>query len=177
MTLPNTNRRRPTNQGYTLLEAIIYLAVLTVLAMVFISLLFSMTQTYTEFRLTRAIASSALLGLERLTREIKQATSLDLVTSNLGAHPGRLVLNTTTADGTPTTIDFYLSAGSLMVKEGSNAAASTTAALVTVDNLIFQSINAAESVAVKIELTLSASRGQLSRAEKFYATAVLRGSY
>lgn len=163
-------------KGYTLVEAIIYVAILTVLSVTFISLLFTMTRTYTEFRLARDIVSSASLGLERMVREIRQARSVDL-SSILGVHPGRLLLNTIDGAGAPTTIDFYLSSGTLMVKQGTGAAASTTAARVNVDNLIFRQINTVKSAAIKVELTLSSARGQLSRTEKFYATAVLRGSY
>ncbi len=163
-------------KGYTLVEAIIYIAILAILSIVFISLLFTMTQSYTKFRLERDLASSASLGLERLARETRQAKSIDLA-STLGSHPGRLFLNTTDSAGAATTIDFYLLDSTLMVKPGSAMAASTTAARVKVDNLVFRQINTAESSAVKIEMTLSSSRGQISRTAKFYATAVLRGSY
>lgn len=164
-------------RGYTLVEAIIYLAILAGLAVIFIHLLFSLVQAYGDFRLTRDLVSSASLGLERLTREIRLAGALDPSTV-LGVHPGRLVLQTTDQNGLPTTVDFFLSgAGALMIKQGSGPAASTTAALVRVDNLVFRQINNLKSQAVKVEMTLSASRGQLTRAEKFYTTAVLRGSY
>ncbi|MBI4136129.1 MAG: prepilin-type N-terminal cleavage/methylation domain-containing protein [Candidatus Vogelbacteria bacterium] len=163
-------------KGYTLVEAIIYVAILAILAVTFISLLFTMVQAYTEFRLARDLVSSAALGLERVGRETRQAASVDPA-STLGSHPGRLLLNTTNESGAPKTVDFYLSAGALMIKDGAALAASTTSGLVTVDNLVFRQINTAESQAVKVELTLSASRGSLTRTEKFYDTAVLRGSY
>lgn len=164
-------------RGYTLLEAIIYIAILAVLSVIFVNLLLTMVRTYTEFQLARDIASSASLGLERMTREIREASNVDLGLSALGAHPGRLVLNTTDDSGSPTTIDFYLSAGTLMVKEGSGVAASLTTARVNIDNLLFRQINTANSSAIKVELTLSSARGALVRTEKFYNTAVLRGSY
>lgn len=164
------------DSGYTLVEAIIYIAILAALTVTFISLLFIMTRSHTKFRLERDIASSASLGLERLAREARQAASVDLA-SALGSHPGRLLLNTTDENGAATTVDFYLSDGTLMVKQGSALAASTTAARIRVDNLVFRQINTAESSAVKIEMTLSGSRGDISRTAKFYATAVLRGSY
>lgn len=164
------------NQGYTLLEAIIYIAILAALAVTFVHLLFTMARAYTEFQLERSLTSSATLGLERLVREIRQAKSVDPL-STLGSHPGRLLLNTTDQTGAATTIDFYLLNDTLMVKEGAGQAASTTAKNVNADNLVFHQINAANSSAVKIEMILTAARGTITRAEKFYATAVLRGSY
>ncbi|MFH1170149.1 MAG: type II secretion system protein [Candidatus Vogelbacteria bacterium] len=164
------------NHGYTLVEAIIYIAILAVLAVTFVSLLFTMVRAYTEFQLERSLTSSASLGLERLVRETRQAKNIDPA-STLGSSPGRLLLNTTDEAGAATTRDFYLSLDTLMVKEGSGAAASTTAQNVTVDNLIFRQINTPNSQAVKIEMTLTAKRGTAFRTQKFYSTAVLRGSY
>src|SRR3989344_1463298 len=103
-------------KGYTLVEAIIYLAILAILTVTFISLLFTMVQAYTEFRLARDLVSSAALGLERLVRETRQAASVDLGLSVFGTPPGRLVLNTTDETGLPATVEFYLAAGTLMVK-------------------------------------------------------------
>ena len=158
------------------MEAIIYIAILAVMVVVFVQLLFTMTRSYTSFRLSRDIVSSSSLALERMVGEIRKAEGVD-VGSTLGTSPGRLVLNTTDEVGAATIIDFYLSDGVLMVKEGNNVAASTTSARVTVDNLVFRQITTSESKAVKIDLTLSASRGNVSRSAKFYSTAVLRGSY
>ncbi len=173
MFLKAKNYKLEACRGYTLIEAIIYISILAMLSVLFISLLFSMANSHTEFRLMRNITSSASLALERLSREIKQARNVDVG----GSTPGRLLLNTTDGGGLATTVEFYLSAGTLMLRAGSAAPASTTARYVTVDNLIFRQINTTESSAVKIEMTLSASRGTVSRTEKFYTTAVLRGSY
>src|SRR3989338_8641633 len=117
MSLQATNYKPQASHGYTLVEAIIYVAILAGLAVVFISLLFTMTRSYAQFRLERDIASSASLGLGRLVREARSAASVDPA-SVLGSHPGRLRLNTTDENGLAITLDFYLSAGALMVKEG-----------------------------------------------------------
>src|SRR3989344_9123849 len=179
MSLQATSYKLQANHGYTLIEAIIYIAILAVLAVTFVSLLFTMVRAYTEFQLERSLISSASLALERLVRETRQAKNVD-PTSALDSHPGRLLLNTTDDAGVPTTRDFYLSLGTLMVREGigiGSVTASTTAANVSVDNLVFRQINTVNSQAVKIEMTLTAKRGTATRTQKFYSTAVLRGAY
>ncbi len=163
-------------RGYTLVEAIIYIAILAMLVVVFIQLLFSLTRSYASFRLARDLVSSSGAALDRMISEIRRAESID-VSSTLGVSPGHLVLNTTDEGGEATTVDFYLSNNALMVEEGGGSVASTTSARVTVDNLVFRQITTAESSAVKVELTLSAARGAVTRTAKFYTTAVLRGSY
>ena len=165
-----------TNRGYTLIEAIIYIAILAVMVVVFVSLLITMTRAYASFRLARDIVSSSETALERLIGEVRNAGGVN-ASSVLGTDPGRLVLDTTDGNGAATTMDFYLFNDVLMLKEGSNVAASTTSARVKVDNLVFRQINTAESSAVKVEMTLSASRGTVNKIAKFYTTAVLRGSY
>ena len=173
MFLQATSYKLKPSSGYTLIEAIIYIAILAVLAVTFISLLFTMTRAYVNFRLTRDIVSSSSLALERMIGEIRRAEAVNVSS----ALPDRLVLDTTDNGGSATTMVFFLSSGVLMIKEGSGAAASTTSARVVVDNLVFRQTNTPESSAVKVEMTLSASRGEVTRTEKFYATAVLRGSY
>ncbi|MEK7585108.1 MAG: type II secretion system protein [Patescibacteria group bacterium] len=169
----------PTQRGYTLIEAIIYVAILAMLCVTFISLLFAMTRSYTSFRLAREITDSALIALERMTYEIRRASSIDLAQSTLDTHPGHLTLNTTDENDAPTTIEFYLTADNILLIEegGAGQTASTSAARITVENLVFKQINTTEGEAVKVELTLSNNQGQVSRTEKFYTTAVLRESY
>ena len=171
-----TNYKLQTNSGYTLVEAIVYVAILAILSVVFINLLLTMTRSYAEFRITRNLNTSAQAAMERLVRSIRNATSVD-ISSTLGTNPGRLVLNTLDGSGDPLTIDFYLSDDTLMVKEGSGAAASTTAKYVTVDNLIFRKLTTPVSSVVKIEMTLGVNHGAINKTAKFYSTAVLRGSY
>ncbi|MBI2097384.1 MAG: hypothetical protein HYT46_00385 [Candidatus Vogelbacteria bacterium] len=163
--------------GYTLLEAIIYIAILAGLSVLFINLLFTMVRAYTQFQLERNLTSSAALGLERLVRETRQATSANSLASTFNTNPGKLVLNTVDSGGLPTTVEFFLTGSTLMVKAGSGQAASTTAKNVNVDNLIFRQISTVNSSAIKIEMTLTAHRGATARTGKFYSTAVLRGSY
>lgn len=162
--------------GTTLIETLVYVFLLGLFAVLVVNLLTAMMTSYAQFRGISDTTHSASVAFERLVRELRQAEGINSITPT---HPGRIVLNTREADGDPTTIEFYINAGTLMIREGAAAAASSTSPQLTVSNLTFQQIDTAESQAVRVEMTLSRSAvGRVpARADKFYDTIVLRGSY
>lgn len=164
------------NKGYTLLEAVIYVAVLGFLSIVLISTVILTSRTFIGFQVVNRLDESATLTLDRMVREIRQANSVDLGQSTFGSSPGRLVLNTTIG-GTATTMQFYLQNGVVLVKQGSAAAATSTSPSVQATSLIFRYLTTSRSQAVRVELTLAKANGVGARTETFYTTAVLRGSY
>lgn len=174
MTMKFSRRRL----GMTLVETVIYAAILAVVAIAVVSMLLAGLRTFANFRLARNISQSAEVALERLGREIRRAESVDLTQSSLGVHPGRLALTFPIEAGSETA-EFYLSGPTLpvlvLVRGGAEIA--LTAEGITVENLIFRPANTSLSEGVKIELRLAAAAGSLRRAENFYLTAGLRGSY
>ena len=122
------------------------------------------------------VIAAAVVSLERMIREIRLANTIASA-SVFNAHPGHLILTTIDQNGDPATIEFYLSNDTLMIKEGVAMAASSTPASIRADNLVFRQINTSHSKAVRVELTLTDYRSHTPRSEKFYALAVLRGSY
>lgn len=156
-------------QGFTLTEVLVYLAILTILSVLVVSVLMVILRSYSSLRLSRSLQESAVISMERMTREIKQAENLDLVNSIFDINPGKLVLGTGT--------EFYVDNGTLMIKESAGTAATSTSADITVDNLAFVRIVNEQSEAVRVELAVTATRGNQSRQAKFYSVAVLRGSY
>src|SRR3989344_3684025 len=125
---------RAYQRAFSLVEMLIYAAILA-LALVI-------------------IAQSGASAFDRLTRDIRQSQSINVAGSTLGAHPGKLILNTSTASGTPATLEFYVESGALNVKQDSVFLGALTSPKVAVSNLIFRSISTAESSGVKIELSL-----------------------
>jgi type II secretory pathway pseudopilin PulG len=164
-------------RGYTLVEAIFYVAILAVLAVLIVNLLLITSRSFLLFRINRGFNHSAAVAVERLALETRQASTIDLGLSVLDAHPGRLVLNSTTAAGAPLTLDFKVESGVLTLSENGAASQPLTAAISAVENLIFRRLNTTESEGVKMELRLRDTRGVIDRSENFYFTAVLRGSY
>ncbi len=166
-----------TKRGFTLIESIIYAALASLLVITCFTLLFNMMRVYANFRSARTLTHSATVGLDRILREIKQASSVDTANSTFNASPGRLKLNTTDSSGNPTTIDFYVRGNVIVAQNGSGVVATTTDEALQITNLIFRNHPTTNSEAVSIELTLTDSRPATARSAKFYGTGVLRGSY
>lgn len=165
------------SRGFTLVELIIYVFVVTMIMLMVLAGLFRITQMFTEFRLTRDLNDSSILILEKVVREIRWAHEVDMGQSILGVDPGRLVMNSTDDAGDPVVIEVSVSGGDLvLIRDGSVVGSLTTDSLV-VDEVIFDRVATVHSEAVKISLTLLAASGNVSMEKTFSTTAVLRESY
>ncbi len=165
-------------KGFTLVEMVVYAAVLGVLSVLAINSTFIMTQAYASLRVSRDLNQSATAVLERMTREIRAASGID-PSSVTGTNPSDLVLNTKDAGGAITTVEFYkdLTDNLIKVKEGGIAKGSLMTSSTQVNNFVVRTMSGTNSKAVKIELTITATRGTKSKTRNFYNTVVLRGSY
>jgi Tfp pilus assembly protein PilW len=166
--------------GFTLVETIFYLTFLLILLAVVIMLVLSLARTYQTIQSTKNLESSAVFSMERMTREIRNATSVDTLHSVLATSTaGVLALNTTDDSGNPQTVKFYLapSTGALSVDSKGIYVGPLTLSGVTVNELEFQLSTSTNSQAVKIDLGLTSVVGSASTTTNFYSTIVLRGSY
>lgn len=165
------------NTGFTLIEMIIYVVILGIIAVLAINSSLEMTKAYVNLRVSRDMNASATAMLERMTREIRGASDIDLAQSTLGANPGRLTLNTKDAVGADTTVEFYWENGLIKVKEGGVAKGALMTPSTQASNFIVRTLSNDNSKAIKIDLTVAATRGNVSKIRNFYNTIVLRGSY
>ncbi len=162
-------------KGFTLIEIIIYTAIIAIIFILVVNSLTVVIRAFNQGRVAIKINNSAELAMERMTREIRFAYDID-ISSVLG----HLVLSTYSISSpeTPTTIEFYLDSGKLMVKEGVWPADQLTSSDLSVTNLVFRQITAySTSKAIKIEMTIQGSSGNYQKTENFYNTAILRKSY
>jgi len=164
-------------QGFTLIEALAYVALLAIILLAVIGLLAAMMTSYRSLKVSRDVAIVAGVVLDRIATEVRSGESIDVLGSNFGIHPGLLRLNTRDAGGNPTTVEFFLADGAVKIKEGGLDKGSLSASSTRVTNLIFRRLTASTSEAVRTEITIEASKSGRVRSENFYLTNVLRGSY
>ncbi len=168
-----------TDKGFTLMEALIYVAIIALLTVVVVNTAMVMTVTSAKARLKQNILGEGGVSLERLVREIRLADSVDVSGSTFGVHPGVLKLNTIigASDETSTTREFYLTGNTLMMKEGSDDAVPFTENI-NITRLVFYHIDTATtSKAITIEMTAEDTVRKLTESRTFYTTSVLRRSY
>ncbi len=167
---------RNKKQGFTLVEMIIYIAFFAVLSVLAISSTLIVMKSFYSIRLTQNINQSATVGLERMSREIRNAYGIDTVQSTFGANAGRLTLRTKDAGGADMIIEFYVTGNQLFIKEGGVDKGSLMTRNAVLTNLVFRQIANPNSRAVKIEMTIRDTRGALQKDVNFYNTIILRGS-
>ncbi len=170
----HTNIRKT---GVSLIEMLVYIALLTSVTTLVVNGLVTMSKTYNNVKLSKNITASATSALSRMVYEIRQAQSIDTGQSTFVTSPGQLTLNTTLANGAVTTVRFYVSGGVIKVMTGGVDGGQITLSNTIVTNLVFNQIQNSLSNAVKISLTLQSSVGSKTKTETFYTTAVLRNFY
>jgi Tfp pilus assembly protein FimT len=163
--------------GVSLVEMLVYVALLTSVTTVVINGMITMSSTYNSLRLSKNVTTSATTALSRMVYEIRQAQSIDTTQSTFVTSPGQLTLNTTPASSASTTVKFYVQNGVLRVATGGVDEGQITLSNTTVTNLVFNQIQNSISKAVKISLTLQSTVGSKTKTETFYTTAVLRNIY
>lgn len=162
-------------KGFTLVEMIVYAAVLGIIAVLSINSMLAMTRAFTDLRVSRDLNSSATALFERLTRDVRGAYDIDAAQSTLGVHPGRLMLKG--SSGVNTTIEYYVTGNRVNIREGGVDQGSIMTAGTTVSSFIVRELVNTNTKAIKVEATISATRGNITKTRNFYTTVVLRGTY
>ncbi len=173
------NRTRRNERGYSIVEVLLYVALFTVLSTVLISTLFGMTQTYKESLSVNDLIDSSQLSMERMAREIRNASDIDMPASVFGDDPGILKLISTTADDTPKTVTFDTTGSHALRLDDSSIGDPSllTGSRIGVTSLVFRPITTAHGKAVRIEMKLAALRSPSGKTATYTDTVALRGAY
>jgi Tfp pilus assembly protein PilW len=163
---------RKRQHGFSLVEMLVYVAVVVFVAGALISTFLSLNTVLLRNRTERELAESARASLERIERDIRNADSINTALSTLGSNPGVLVLT-----GTGTTTKFYVSSSTLMLNVNGVDLGPLTSDAVTVRSIVFNRYVGTTTDLVRVTLTLSAVSKAASTTRTFYTSAVVRGTY
>lgn len=161
-------------KGYTLIEALVYIAVFVMISFIVVSLLLSIFETSRHTVPLSSINRGAVSSLEIMTRRIREAKSVDTINSLLGTTNGSLWLNSLDKNGNPETAKFYLESGVIKVSENGVYLGPISPSEVNVGALIFNLATSTNQSLVKIEIGLSAGSGDYKITEKYYSSVRLR---
>ncbi len=163
--------------GSSLIETMVYVAVLAMVFGVFTSLVLAVNRSYAQIAIIRNLDIAGITVMERITREIRDSSSIDTPNSTFGSTPGILSLKQTDQNGIVSNIIFKVTGQNIQIKVDGVDQGTLLPSGVTVPSLIFRSIDSGKSKAVKIEIQLVAQAGNITRTQNYYATIILRGSY
>jgi competence protein ComGC len=164
--------RRYSVSGFTLIEMLIYIALMTLIITVVTQTLIVVLKSNRSSFIEINIRNSGYSAMEGMLREIYLSESIDQ--ASMG------VLEMKESDGANIVRFATSSDSALNFYEGAitpTLVGPLTSKGVFVKNLIFTPINTGKSLAIRIQMELKASVNGITKDEWFYSTAVLRGSY
>ena len=161
-----------TQKGFTLIEVLVYIAVLVIVAGALISTFLSFDTVLIRNKTERVLTQEARMSLELISQSIRDASAVDTGLSTFDASPGVLAL---TAGATTTR--FYVSGGTLMYAVNGVDVGPLTSKAITIQNITFNRQVGSSTELVRVALTLSAHSKTASSTRTFNTSAVLRGSY
>jgi type II secretory pathway pseudopilin PulG len=167
-----THKRTPVSKGFSLVEMLVYVAVLIIVMGGSLTLLFSLSDRIQEQRANQLVVHAAQTTLEHMLLHIRNGDAVDILNSTLTANPGELTI----INGATTT-SYALVSNQVELVQNSTPLGSLTNENVTVQQLRFFRYDNGDTEMVRIVLTLSAQVGETIVTKTFNAGGTLRGSY
>lgn len=166
-------------RGVTIVEVLVAIIIFTLLIGIIVYALFSISKLERHVRSLRNIEISAVSAMERVTREVKSATSISVADSVFGSNPGVLTLISPISGGGSKTLQFFVSEGVLHLSENGVDLGQITleSQRSNITNLIFSLISINNIQGVRIQMTLESGSGEYSKTKNFYNTAMVRSTY
>ncbi len=162
-------------QGFTLVEMMIYLALMTVIAVVIVQSIVVVLKSNRKGFAESNLRNTAYSALEGMVREIHASDSTIIASGSL------LQLNQSNPIANVVQFSTSSDARLNMYEGGSTSTLSYFGPLISKDvivkNLIFTNINTGKSQAVRIQINLTTAVDGQTKSEWFYDTAILKGSY
>lgn len=168
-------------KGISLVETIIYLAIFTMVSILVINSFITVMGSFSTTRTNRSLMEAGINSMERISREIRQADSIDVLNSSLNG--GTLQLNSKDSGENLITIKFSKVNNDLNLYKCSGLTVCNTLSgnlvgeNISLDSLVFRRVITAQGEAIKIEMTLRDLYSKTNKTENFYNTIILKGSY
>lgn len=157
--------------GYSLMELVIYIGLFALLSVVMMRSLVTVMKTYASAKTYRTLQTNGELIMERISREARAATNITSGTYN--TNPGSVTFSGVDSNNAVHTASFDVSSGTLQINDNGTIGNISTND-VTVTSLIFRNMTTTKGSAIKVELSLTTTKGNIANAN-FYSTVVLRG--
>lgn len=176
----NRSKRIKKIDGFSLIELLLYVAVISVVISAVVGFGSWAIQVGTKTKVNSEVVNNARLAMDTMVYEIKKAHSVYTPTSVFNVHPGQLSLEQLNATTTESSsfIDFFLCDQALCLKREGASAITITSSQVRITNLVFKQIlNSASAPSIQIMFSvnsLTSSRPEATASLNLTTTANLR---
>ncbi|MDD2731937.1 MAG: type II secretion system protein [Candidatus Pacebacteria bacterium] len=142
------------NNGFTLVEVLIYIAVFSVIIVVTGFFILWLINSSSKIKVMREVNDNARIAMETMISEIKEAKSIYTPTS--ASRQISLETSKYLPQGEEASyIDFYEDNGTLFFKKESEDPVSLTSSLVEIKDINFTQVVYEKSYSIKIEMTVA----------------------
>lgn len=162
-------------KGFTLVETLLYVSIVSVMLLVMSAFLFLILQSRTKFQTISEVDQQGIQVVQILTQVIRNSKKINV--PSVGSSGAMLSLDTADVGKTPTV--FSSAVANMQIKEGTGAAIPLTSAKVLVSGLNFSNVSGANTPgSVKFQFTLTyvnpSGRNEYVYSKTFYGSASLR---
>lgn len=174
--LKKTNRLiNVSNKGFSLVETVIYIGLMTTMLFSLLSLIDSASKTNSILKSSRNIERSAINVMNNISLYTGDASVIDMVNTNFNIATGSISLSTYSKTGVSTTTKIYLLDNQVMLSQNNIVVGPLSLSDVRVTSLIFRNMSTSTFNGFKVEMKIdnaSSSFGYLSN--NFYGSYILR---
>jgi len=142
-------------RGFTLIETIIYIAIIGGVIGAFVSFALSVSNSSNKTYAVQEVQANSRVSLDIITKKIQAATGVNTTSSTFDFDPGVLSLSFASSALDPTIIQLNADDGILQIIEGLGDPISITSDEVEVTNLQFTNLTGASNKEnIKIDITV-----------------------
>jgi type II secretory pathway pseudopilin PulG len=146
--------------GFTLIETLIYIAIIGIVITSFVEFSISVSNSRGKAYVASEVQSNLRVSMDLIRQRIREATDVTTSSSTFGSDPSFLTLTMASSTLNPTTIGLSADNGVLGIKEGSNATTTITSSEVSVTNLVFTNLTASTTREnIRIQMTIEYNGG------------------
>ena len=124
--------------GLTLIETIIYVAILSLIVVAFVVFSLSISSNRNNAFAAQEVQVNLRTAVTLMSQRIRAATDINIPESNFNSDPGYLSLEMASSTLNPTIITLSEDNGAIVIKEGNSATTTVTTDEVVISNLIFR---------------------------------------
>ncbi|MEY4440794.1 MAG: hypothetical protein RLY49_420 [Candidatus Parcubacteria bacterium] len=163
-------------KGFTMLELVMYVSGLIILSTIIITLLVQFYSIYKEMVASPRADRTGLLIVDRITKEIRSANSINMINSQFNTTNGVLEINSV-ENGNTISKKFYVEDGIAKYQENNDSATNLSFDDFTVSNFNFQYLDTPVSEAVRFNLEFEYMIENATQTKSYTGFAILRESY
>ncbi|MCP6718435.1 MAG: prepilin-type N-terminal cleavage/methylation domain-containing protein [Patescibacteria group bacterium] len=141
-------------KGFTLTEALLYIAVSSILILSISSFFLWTNRSNIKMKVSKEVLNNSKIAMEKMSYEIKHAKSIYTSTSVFSTHPGQLSLETSNyaqSNEETSYIDFFICEQRLCLKKENQIPIILTSDKVEIKNLEFNQV-ATSSVQINLQI-------------------------